>query len=86
MDANEFPDSTWIMNRTELAAATALPPPDGVLSGTFAVYKSAKTESIGADYDVFGDGSVVKNSHARLIAQHDPQEFAMLPKAPAFLD
>jgi len=148
-NANEFADSTWIMNRTELAAATALPPPDGVLPETFAVYKSAKTESIDADYDVFGDGSVmilrapghtpghqvlklklhksgtvilsgdlyhlrinrtfkrvpvynvsradtlasmdrietiVKNSHARLIVQHDPKDFEMLPKAPAFLD
>jgi N-acyl homoserine lactone hydrolase len=148
-NANEFPDSTWIMNRTELAAATALPPPNGVLPETFALYKSAKTESIDADYDVFGDGSVIilrapghtpghqvlkiklrksgtvilsgdlyhlrlnrifkrvpvfnasradtlasmdrietiiKNTHGRLIVQHDPLDFEILPKAPEFLD
>jgi glyoxylase-like metal-dependent hydrolase (beta-lactamase superfamily II) len=148
-NANEFPDSTWIMNRTELAAATALPPPNGVLPETFTVYKSAKTESIDADYDVFGDGSVmilrapghtaghqvlkiklrksgtvilsgdlyhlrlnrifkrvpvsnasradtlasmdrietiIKNTHGRLIVQHDPLDFEILPKAPEFLD
>jgi N-acyl homoserine lactone hydrolase len=148
-NANEFPDSTWIMSRTELAAATALPPPNGVLPETFAVYKSAKTESIDADYDVFGDGTVmilrapghtpghqvlklklrtrgtvilsgdlyhsrlnrifkrvpvsnvsradtmasmdrietiIKNTHGRLIVQHDPLDFEILPKAPAFLD
>jgi N-acyl homoserine lactone hydrolase len=148
-NANEFPDSTWIMNRTELAAATTVPPPNGVLPETFALYKSAKTESIDADYDVFGDGSVmilrapghtpghqvlkvklrksgtvilsgdlyhlrlnrifkrvpvfnasradtlasmdrvetiIKNTHGRLIVQHDPLDFEMLPKAPEFLD
>lgn len=148
-NANEFPGSTWIMNRAELAAAAALPPPNGVLPETFAAYKSAKIESIDGDFDVFGDGTVtilrapghtpghqvlkiklrrsgtvilsgdlyhlrasrtlkrvpvynanradtlasmdrietiIKNTHARLIVQHDPRDFQSLPKAPAFLD
>jgi N-acyl homoserine lactone hydrolase len=30
--------------------------------------------------------TIVKNKHARLIVQHDPQEFDALPKLPAYLD
>jgi N-acyl homoserine lactone hydrolase len=30
--------------------------------------------------------AIVKNKHARLIVQHDPQEFDALPKLPAYLD
>jgi len=44
------------MNKTELAAALVLPPPGGVLPETWSVYKTAKTEMIDGDYDVFGDG------------------------------
>jgi N-acyl homoserine lactone hydrolase len=58
-NANLFPDATWIVNTAELAAALALPPPNGVLPETFSAYKKAKLESIEGDYDVFGDGSVV---------------------------
>jgi len=58
-NANEFPDSTWIMNKSELAAALTLPPPGGVLPETWSAYKSAKNETIEGDYDVFGDGTVM---------------------------
>jgi len=148
-NANDFPDSVWIMNKTELAAALVLPPPGGVLPETWSVYKTAKTEMIDGDYDVFGDGrvmilrapghtpgsqvlklklqksgtvilsgdlyhlranrllkrvpvynvdradtlasmsrieTIVKNTHARLIVQHDPRDFQALPKPPAYLD
>jgi N-acyl homoserine lactone hydrolase len=148
-NANEFPDSVWIMNKAELAAGLILPPPGGVLPETWSVYKSAKNETIEGDFDVFGDGSVmilrapghtpghqvlklklqkagivilsgdlyhlranrmfkrvpvynadradtlasmsrietiIKNTHARLIVQHDPKDFQLLPKPPAFLD
>jgi len=148
-NANEFPDSVWIMNKMELAAALTLPPPGGVLPETWSVYKTAKNEMIEGDYDVFGDGTVmilrapghtpghqvlklklqksgtiilsgdlyhlranrvfkrvpvynadradtlasmnrveaiIKNTHARLIVQHDPQDFQALPKPPAYLD
>jgi N-acyl homoserine lactone hydrolase len=148
-NANDFPDSVWIMNKAELAAALVLPPPGGVLPETWSVYKTAKTETIDGDYDVFGDGrvmilrapghtpgsqvlklklqksgtvilsgdlyhlranrllkrvpvynvdradtlasmsrieTIVKNTHARLIVQHDPRDFQALPKPPAYLD
>jgi N-acyl homoserine lactone hydrolase len=58
-NANEFPDSIWILNRAELAAALSLPPPGGVLPETWNAYKNAKTETIDGDYDVFGDGTVM---------------------------
>jgi N-acyl homoserine lactone hydrolase len=148
-NANDFPDSVWIMNKLELAAALTLPPPGGVLPETWSAYKTAKNETIEGDYDVFGDGTVmilrapghtpghqvlklklkksgivilsgdlyhlrtnrifkrvpvfnadradtlasmnrieaiIKNTHARLIVQHDPRDFQVLPKPPAYLD
>jgi N-acyl homoserine lactone hydrolase len=148
-NANDFPDSVWIMNKAELAAALVMPPPGGVLPETWSAYKSAKNEAIEGDFDVFGDGSVMilrtpghtpghqvlklklqksgtvilsgdlyhlrasrllkrvpvynanradtlasmtrvetilKNTHGRLIVQHDPKDFQALPKPPAYLD
>ena len=148
-NANDFPDSVWIMNKAELAWALVLPPPGGVLPETWSAYKSAKTETIEGDYDVFGDGkvmilrapghtpghqvlklklqksgtvilsgdlyhlradrifrrvpvynanradtlasmsrveSIIKHSGGRLIVQHDPRDFSLLPKPPAYLD
>jgi N-acyl homoserine lactone hydrolase len=57
-NANEFPDAKWIVNGRELAAALVTPPPDGIDPATFSAYKSAKTQLINGDYDVFGDGAV----------------------------
>jgi N-acyl homoserine lactone hydrolase len=148
-NANEFPDSVWIMNKSELEAALTLPPPGGVLPETWNAYKSAKQETIDGDYDVFGDGGVmilrtpghtpghqalklklaksgtvilsgdlyhlranrefkrvpvyntnradtlasmsrietiIKNTGARLIVQHDPKDIEKLPNPPGYLD
>jgi glyoxylase-like metal-dependent hydrolase (beta-lactamase superfamily II) len=57
-NANAFPSSTWILDKAELAWATATPPPPAVMPDTFSGYKSAKTQMIDGDLDVFGDGSV----------------------------
>ena len=148
-NANEFKDSVWLMNKAELAAASVLPPPGGVLPETWSAFKNAKSEAIEGDYDVFGDGKVMilrapghtpghqvlklklqksgtvilsgdlyhlrinrllkrvpvynadradtlasmgrietilKNTHGRLIVQHDPKDFQGLPKPPGYLD
>ncbi|HXX84752.1 MAG TPA: N-acyl homoserine lactonase family protein [Casimicrobiaceae bacterium] len=58
-NANIFPDSTWIINKAELSWALADPAPFGVDPSTFGGYKTAKTQMIDNDYDVFGDGSVM---------------------------
>ena len=57
-NANEFPGATWILNKTELAWAESKPGPFVNLD-TFRDYRTAKTQMIDGDYDVFGDGSVV---------------------------
>jgi len=57
-NANAFPDSVWILNKAELGAALSTAPPAGVAPETFSGYKTAKTQMIDGDYDVFGDGSV----------------------------
>ena len=148
-NANLFPASTWILNSKEIAWATATPTPLGVDPSLFSGYKTAKTQMIDGDYDVFGDGSVkilrapghtpghavlelklrkagvvilsgdlyhvhanrdfqrvpifndnradtlasmnriekiVKNTHARFVIQHNEDDFAKLPKFPAYLD
>jgi N-acyl homoserine lactone hydrolase len=148
-NANAFSASIWIINKNELSWATAEPTPGGVNPDSFSAYKSAKTQLIDGDYDVFGDGSVrilkapghtpghqvleimlqkagrvilsgdlyhtranreftrvpgfnsnradtlasinrietiVRNTKARFIVQHDPDDFRSLPKFPAYLD
>lgn len=57
-NADAFPHATWILNRAELAWATSQPTPFGVNPATLSAYKTAKTQMIDGDYDVFGDGSV----------------------------
>ena len=146
-NANLFAASTWILNKTELAWATAADSPMSGSLGSFSAYKSAKQQLIDGDHDVFGDGTVrilktpghtpghqvllvhlqsgkillsgdlyhlrsdvtqrlvyegntdraatlasfdrveriLRNSHARLIVQHDPQDYASLPKLPQYL-
>jgi len=58
-NANMFPESTWIINKAELPWALADPTPSGVDPSTFSSYKTAKTQMIDNDYDVFGDGNVM---------------------------
>jgi glyoxylase-like metal-dependent hydrolase (beta-lactamase superfamily II) len=57
-NANLFAGSTWLVNKVELAAATADPPGLGVDPSTISAYKTAKVELLTGDHDVFGDGSV----------------------------
>jgi N-acyl homoserine lactone hydrolase len=148
-NANEFPDSVWIINKVELAAALSPTPPTGDVPDSFSAYKTAKSQMIDGDYDVFGDGTVrilkapghtsghqvlelklpktgtvilsgdlyhsranrefarvpvvnvdraetlasidriekiARNTRARVIVQHDPQDFQALPKFPAYLE
>lgn len=146
-NANLFAGSTWILNKKELAWATGPDSPAGDLS-TLSAYKTAQTQMIDGDHDVFGDGTVLilktpghtpghqvlllrlksgnvvlsgdlwhlrsdvagriiyagnvdraatlasfdrverilTNLSARLIVQHDPQDYAALPKIPAYLE
>lgn len=56
-NANEFPDATWILNKTEIAWAESRPT-EAVKLETFSAYQTARTQMIDGDYDVFGDGTV----------------------------
>jgi N-acyl homoserine lactone hydrolase len=148
-NANLFGASTWIINKTELAATEGPAAPMGTDATLISAHKGAKTKEIDGDYDVFGDGSVtilkapghtpghqvlevrlaksgvvilsgdlyhqlrsrserlvpvgnteradtlasmdrieriIKNTNARLVIQHAPEDFAALPKFPAYLD
>ena len=148
-NANLFGASTWLLNKTELAAAEGPNPPFGVDATKVGAHKNAKSKEFGGDYDVFGDGTVkilaapghtqghqcleiklaksgtvilsgdlyhqrrnraerliptfntdradtqssmdrieriVKNAHARFVIQHAAEDFAELPKFPAYLD
>ena len=50
--------TTWLMDRKELAAATATPPVFDANLASFDAYKTAQVTQYDGDYDVFGDGSV----------------------------
>jgi glyoxylase-like metal-dependent hydrolase (beta-lactamase superfamily II) len=58
-NANQFGRSTFILNSKELAWGSATPAPFGVDADTFSVLKSAKTQMIDGDHDVFDDGRVL---------------------------
>lgn len=145
-----FPQSTWVLNRTELEWASADPAPLGVNPALFAGWpQHAKLRDLGQDDDLFGDGSVrilrapghtpghrvlmlqlaqagsvilsgdlwhsrvnyeqsrippfnvdradtmasfdrvkrlIETHHGRVIVQHALEDFAALPKFPAYLD
>jgi N-acyl homoserine lactone hydrolase len=57
-NANAFAkSSTWLLSKLELDSALA--PGSHADPTTFSAYKTAKTQLLEADHDVFGDGSVV---------------------------
>jgi glyoxylase-like metal-dependent hydrolase (beta-lactamase superfamily II) len=55
-NANDFPGATWILSKAEIAWAESGTPHINLAS--FSAYKTAKTQMIEGDHDVFGDGSV----------------------------
>lgn len=57
-NANAFGQSTWLMNKAELAAALSDPPSGGMDPSSISAHKTAKLEMLAGDHDVFGDGSV----------------------------
>lgn len=57
-NANAFAGSTWIMNRAEIAWASATPAPAPVMQDSISAFKTAKSQMIDGDHDVFGDGTV----------------------------
>jgi N-acyl homoserine lactone hydrolase len=57
-NANAFASSTWIMNKAEMAWASAAPPGAPVAPDSFSAYKTVKSQMIDGDHDVFGDGTV----------------------------
>ncbi len=146
-NVNLFGASTFILNKAEMAWASG-PSAVSVMPDTLSVTKTAKTQMIDGDHDVFGDGTVrilrtpghtpghqsllvklkkgylvlsgdlyhfrdnrkqgrvplfnvqradtlasmnriekiVTNLKARLVIQHDPEDFRSLPKLPGYLE
>jgi N-acyl homoserine lactone hydrolase len=59
-DANLFAGSTWLVSKVEHDLMFSADPPGGARPETYSALKNSKTVLItSADYDVFGDGSVV---------------------------
>ncbi len=63
-NANAYAGSTWLVQRPERAAMFPDPPPatstiEPDVVAKFSALKTAKTQILDGDYDVFGDGSVV---------------------------
>jgi glyoxylase-like metal-dependent hydrolase (beta-lactamase superfamily II) len=93
-NANAFGASTWIVNKAELAWAGSTPTPFGVDPSTFSALKTAKTQLIDGDFDVFGDGGVrilkapghTPGHGVLAVKLHDQRDVATLPKFPAYLE
>jgi len=59
-DANLFAGAQWLVSKVEHDAMFSADPPGGSRPETFSALKNAKTTLITtADYDVFGDGTVI---------------------------
>ena len=60
-NANAFAGSTWLVHPADRDFMFGTPPPGTIIqTATFAALKTAKTKLLdAADYDVFGDGTVV---------------------------
>src|SRR5581483_7144602 len=96
-NANLFERATWVLNRTELAWALTLPGPF-VQPESFSAYKGAKTVLINSRVPEFNTDRadtlasmnrierIAKKTKARLVIQHDPADFAALPRFPAYLE
>lgn len=57
-NANLFGEATWILQRSELAAATGPAPPPFESLAPVSAWRHARKRIIDGDADVFGDGSV----------------------------
>ena len=59
-NSNQFAGSTWLVQKTERAAMFVEPPPQVARPAYYSALKTSKTVEITtAQYDVFGDGSVI---------------------------
>jgi glyoxylase-like metal-dependent hydrolase (beta-lactamase superfamily II) len=59
-DANLFARATWLVEKREYDAMFSADPPGGTRPETYSALKNSRTMTItSAEYDVFGDGTVV---------------------------
>lgn len=58
-NANAFAGATWLVQQAEHEAMFREPPPQRITVSHFDKLKTAKTEILHGDHDVFGDGTVV---------------------------
>jgi N-acyl homoserine lactone hydrolase len=75
-NANEFLNSTWILQNKEWQWANSQPTPFGVDPSTFSQCEKVKKQMIDGDCDVFGDGKVKILS----VPGHTPGHEALLIK------
>lgn len=57
-NANAFSDATWLLEKAEMQWVETTPGAQGVDAANLEGRKTAKTQAINGDHDVFGDGSV----------------------------
>jgi glyoxylase-like metal-dependent hydrolase (beta-lactamase superfamily II) len=58
-NANSFAGSTWLVQQVEHEAIFRDPPPERITAAHFEKLKSAKTQLLNGDHDVFDDGTVI---------------------------
>lgn len=77
-NARLFPHATFLVAPAELAWASQVPPPDGVLLDRVAAVQAANIVPVPGDLDVFGDGTVQMIS----TPGHTPGHHALMVKLP----
>ena len=75
-NANDFQASTWLVSKVEHDAMFAEPPPRIAAPATYNALKNSKTVYVNADYDVFGDGTVM----IKPTPGHTPGHLALVVK------
>lgn len=73
-NASMFPHATFLISPAELAWASQIPTPDGVLADRVAAVQKADIKPASGDLDVFGDGSV----HMISTPGHTPGHHALI--------
>jgi glyoxylase-like metal-dependent hydrolase (beta-lactamase superfamily II) len=77
-NANDFASATWLVSKVEYDAMFAATPPRITAPATYSALKDSRHKFIGmtADYDVFGDGTVV----IKPTPGHTPGHLALVVK------
>lgn len=84
-NANAFAGSTWLVQQAEHEAIFRVPAPERITPAHFEKLKTAKTQLLNGDHDVFGDGSVILKATPGHTEGHQSLFLKLAKTGPIFL-